>query len=604
MSQDYNFNGNGANPTGDALVIDNCGYPGGAPTASVTGGTFTSSNATAVGSYATTGNTTIGNFVSGGYFNTELPDDICAIGKKTVTSTEKEGYYEIADKDYVAQIGEGENAVKYETLEEAWNAVNDGETITLLANCEGNGLIAPQGKFTNGLTVDFAGFTYTVDGSTVGSTGTETNAFQLLKDNKITFKGGTITSEKAKILVQNYSDLTLEDMTLTLNNANYTSAYTLSNNNGNIVINGTTINANPAGGFAFDVCRYSSYPSVSVTVKGDSKINGDVEVSASGNDAKDGFNLMFESATLNGEIVLDASAKTAMANTPEKAKVSKRNTLTDIVAPDGYDWKDNGDDVTSSLALTEEMEMVLIHGVPYPVTKTATYKQVTYKRTFEETRLGKYQCWYVPFDYTITGNENATFYKIHLISASAEQSGEVTDVTKVYIHIEKMSAGDKLYANRPYVIVANQEKYEFVLEPDNGVTLYKPDNTSRLNVSTTEFNYDFYGTYKDTKAEVRHDWMSLTPKGEISWNGSIGSTLKSYVWYLRVTKRNENADYSKINFSFVDDSDYATHINSIEENMDEIEGIYSANGIKKETLSKGLNIIKYKNGKTKKIFKK
>ena len=600
---DYNFNGNGANPTGDALVIDNCGYPGGAPTASVTGGTFTSSNATAVGSYATTGNTTIGNFVSGGYFNTELPDDICAIGKKTVASTEKEGYYEIADKDYVAQIGEGENAVKYETLEEAWNAVNDGETITLLANCEGNGLIAPQGKFTNGLTVDFAGFTYTVDGSTVGSTGTETNAFQLLKDNKITFKGGTITSEKAKILVQNYSDLTLEDMTLTLNNENYTSAYTLSNNNGNIVINGTTINANPAGGFAFDVCRYSSYPSVSVTVKGDSKINGDVEVSASGNDAKDGFNLMFESATLNGEIVLDASAKTAMANTPDKAEVSKNNELTDIVAPDGYDWKDNGDK-TSSLALTEEMEMVLIHGEPYPVTKTATYKKVTYKRTFEETRLGKYQCWYVPFDYTITGDENATFYKIHLISASAEQSGEVTDVTKVYIHIEKMSAGDKLSANRPYVIVANQTDYQFVLEPENGVTLYKPDNTSRLNVSTTEFNYDFYGTYKDTEAEVRHDWMSLTPKGEISWNGSIGSTLKSYVWYLRVTKRNENADYSKINFSFVDDSDYATHINSIEENMDEIEGIYSANGIKKETLSKGLNIIKYKNGKTKKIFKK
>lgn len=33
---DYNFNGNGANPTGDALVIDNCSYPGGAPTASVT----------------------------------------------------------------------------------------------------------------------------------------------------------------------------------------------------------------------------------------------------------------------------------------------------------------------------------------------------------------------------------------------------------------------------------------------------------------------------------------------------------------------------------------------------------------------------------------
>ena len=46
------------------------------------------------------------------------------------------------------------------------------------------------------------------------------------------------------------------------------------------MIDGSTINANPAGGVAFDVCRYSSYPSVHVTVKGNSVINGNVEVDA------------------------------------------------------------------------------------------------------------------------------------------------------------------------------------------------------------------------------------------------------------------------------------------------------------------------------------
>jgi len=238
----------------------------------------------------------------------------------------------------VAAIGE----VKYESLEDAFAASADGDTITLLADCSGNGIKAPQGKFTTGLTVDFAGHTYTVDGATVGSTGTETNGFQLLKDNKITFKGGTITSEKAKILIQNYSDLTLEGMTLTLNNTNYTSAYTLSNNNGNIVIDGTTINANPAGGFAFDVCRYASYPSVSVTVKGESVINGDVEVSASNNNAKDGFRLMLAGGTMSGEIVLDASAKAAMSSSPDKAKVSKSDSF-DKAAPADYKWVSNGD---------------------------------------------------------------------------------------------------------------------------------------------------------------------------------------------------------------------------------------------------------------------
>ncbi len=595
---EFVHNPNGTSIVGAALVVENCSYPGGAPTVNVTGGTFTSANADAIASYSYgDGNEPIGQFVHGGYFSTELDKAICEEGKKTVPSTVKEGYYELGDIVYVAQIGE----TKYETLEEAWNAVNDGETITLLANCEGNGLIAPQGKFTNGLTVDFAGFTYSVTGNLVGSTGTESQGFQLLKDNKITFKNGTVYSEKALFLVQNYSNLTLEGMTLTLNNANYASAYTLSNNNGNVVIDGTTINANPAGGFAFDVCRYSSYPSVSVTVTGNSEINGDVEVSASGSDAKDGFKLMFESATLNGEIVLDASAKTAMDNTPDNAKVSKNNTLTDIVAPDGYDWKDNGDG-TSSLALTEEMEMVLIHGVPYPVTKTATYKKVTYKRTFETRRLGKYQCWFVPFDYTITGEENAEFYKVHMISASADEHGVVTDNTTVNIYIEKMNVGDKLTANKPYIIVAKQSEYEFVVEPESGITLYAPKTDRCLHVSTAEFDYDFYGTYNDTKATKNRDWMSLLASGSIAWNATADATLKSYVWYIKITANSDNADYSKITFSITEDSENATSINGIESDMDEIEGIYTTNGLKVDEPVRGINIIRYKNGKTKKVI--
>ena len=249
--------------------------------------------------------------------------------------------------NYVAKIGN----VEYETLEAAFAAAQDGETITLLANSAGNGIIAPQGKFgTNGLTVDFNGNTYTVDGATVGSTGTETQAFQLLKDNKITFKNGTIGSAKAKMLVQNYSDLTLEGMTLTLNNPNYTSAYTLSNNNGNVVIKDTEINANPAGGFAFDVCRYASYPSVDVTVKGSSVINGDVEVSASGSDPKDGFGLTVEAGTFNGNLVIDGTAATAMANTPEKAVITKDNNVS-LAAPSGFKWVDNGDGTSTLKAV-------------------------------------------------------------------------------------------------------------------------------------------------------------------------------------------------------------------------------------------------------------
>ena len=278
--------------------------------------------------------------VSGGTFNEAVPEAYCADGY--IPKDNGDGTYGVKTGAYVAQV----NGVKYETLEAAFAAASDGDTITLLADCSGNGIKAPQGKFATGLTVDFGGYTYTVDGDTVGSTGTETNGFQLLKDNKITFKNGTITSEKAKILVQNYSNLTLDGMTLTLNNTGYNGAYTLSNNNGDVVINNTTINANPAGGFAFDVCRYSSYPSVNVTVTGNSKINGNVEVSASGNDAKDGFSLNLNGGTMTGDIVVDASAKNLINN---GGTVNKADAFTKA-APEGFVWVDSATTGVQTLA--------------------------------------------------------------------------------------------------------------------------------------------------------------------------------------------------------------------------------------------------------------
>lgn len=136
-----------------------------------------------------------------------------------ITASASPGIQQVTEANDVAEI----NGTGYETLEAAFAAVQNGQTITLLADCNGNGIKAPEGKFTTGITVDFGGFKYTVDGKLVGSSNTETQVFQLLKDNRITFKNGTIYSEKALFLVQNYSDLTLQGMTLTLKNDSYSS---------------------------------------------------------------------------------------------------------------------------------------------------------------------------------------------------------------------------------------------------------------------------------------------------------------------------------------------------------------------------------------------
>ena len=100
----------------------------------------------------------------------------------------------------VCKIGEDE----YASLADAVAKVpTDGTqtTITLLADTTGDGVVVEKGK---NIIFDLGGNAYTVDG-TVGSSGTETNGFQLLKGSTVAFKNGTINAGKAKIVCLLYT---------------------------------------------------------------------------------------------------------------------------------------------------------------------------------------------------------------------------------------------------------------------------------------------------------------------------------------------------------------------------------------------------------------
>ena len=149
----------------------------------------------------------------------------------------------MAEGEEVAQIGE----TKYATLAEAVEAVPTDNTkteIVLLEDYIGSGIKVVAGK---NIVFNLNNKTYTVNTPTVGSSGTETNGFQLLKDSKVTFKNGTLNSATGEdslpnggILIQNYCDLTLENVTLdTSENSNI--SYVISNNFGSLTAKGNTV---------------------------------------------------------------------------------------------------------------------------------------------------------------------------------------------------------------------------------------------------------------------------------------------------------------------------------------------------------------------------
>jgi len=174
----------------------------------------------------------------------------------------------------VASVGE----VNFASLEDAYNAAPAGETITLLKDAIGGGI-----KITKSVAIDFAGHTYTVGAPTVGSTGTETLAFQIRSESEeVVFKNGTIeveNYEKMKVVIMNYTNLTLEDMTIDGTGSD-AMQFVMSCNNGNTVIKGnTSIIAPSTTELALDVDgSQSSYGAVNVSINTTGKITGYVDI--------------------------------------------------------------------------------------------------------------------------------------------------------------------------------------------------------------------------------------------------------------------------------------------------------------------------------------
>ena len=156
----------------------------------------------------------------------------------------------------------------YETLGAAITAAKAGDTIYVLKDIpEAAGIAVPSGK---NFTIDFGGHAYTLKDPEAGSAGTESNGFQFLKDSTITLKNGTVRIAEGTIsikrIIQNYANLTLEDMHFFAEHQADGEDYALSFNNGSIIFKGDTdIVTTSDEAIAFDVCKYSSYPSTNVT---------------------------------------------------------------------------------------------------------------------------------------------------------------------------------------------------------------------------------------------------------------------------------------------------------------------------------------------------
>lgn len=185
---------------------------------------------------------------------------------------------------------EEQKSAVIDALAEITSGTSEDDTIKLRSDVTSYGIVAPE---NSNFTLDLGGHTLDptpdANGDYAGSSGTKTQAMQLLKGSTIVIKDGKITGNPGdsttdpvtpptKMVIQNYSNLTLDN---TVVEDGGTDLYALSNNFGEIHLkNGTKIIAKD-GHVAFDLWYgmnkvYDAGVTVWIDTK-DVKITGPIE---------------------------------------------------------------------------------------------------------------------------------------------------------------------------------------------------------------------------------------------------------------------------------------------------------------------------------------
>jgi len=241
------------------------------------------------------------------------------------------------------------NGVGYATLAAAFSAIeaNGNYNITVNEDHTGGGLKIKSGVAAT-VVVDFGGKTYTINTPLVGSSGTQTQCAQFLKGNTITLKNGTLTyngtTNKAAMLIQNYANLTCEDMVLDGSNLDHPSVwYTSSNNHGTVVFKGATDIIAREDGVAFDVYydnqnAYKEGVSVTFDESYTGKVVGNIEFDATADNGDNTHELIINGeGSFDGELIVGSKADAAEGVTANSGTFSDADVMTYV--PD--DKKDN-----------------------------------------------------------------------------------------------------------------------------------------------------------------------------------------------------------------------------------------------------------------------
>ena len=240
----------------------------------------------------------------------------------------------------------------------------------------------------------------------------------------------------------------------------------------------------------------------------------------------------------------------------------------------------------------------------YTNSEDAHVNTLTYKRRYNHL---DWQCFYVPFDMSYDDwkdvIEVATINNLHQYDDNNDGIADRTEIELLY-----QRNGRTLKAHTPCMIRAKKadtNNYQTITVSDTNL---KKAEEKTLDCASVSTKFVFHGIYNQLSGSVMVDnsYYSMS-RGKFAKATDSNGNLGGFRWFLEIIDRNSgNSSLAKTgNISIVAiDEDEVTGIANIENGIDnKIVSIFDVNGRKMNGFRKGLNIVKYSDGTTKKIMK-
>ena len=346
---------------------------------------------------------------------------------------------------------------------------------------------------------------------------------------------------------------------------------------------------------AFAQCKItvkkSFVPATSVTLN---KTNASMEV---GNSLKLTATITPANATYKNIIWVSSDEDVAEVSNGTVTAVGPGNATITAISGDGNAR------AKCSISVTYGTYM-LTDGTEYTGEEDYYVKELTYSRVFKNDN---WQCLYVPFDMSYNDwKDNFEVAIINNIHQYDDEDDGIIDRTEIEILYQKV--GKTIKAHTPCMIrakKADSNNAQKIIV--NNATLKKAESKT-LDCSSVTTKFVFHGIYSKLSGSVmvENGYYSMS-KGKFAKATDPNGNLNGLRWYLeaidRTTGESSLAKTGEISIVAIDE-DEVTGIANIENGSDnKIVSIFDANGRKMNGFQKGLNIVKYSNGTTKKIMK-